>query len=418
MSRSKPVPNARAASAALRREIQARAVAPPAPRMAGNRLNSAWSQADRALGGWLPGGGVANPLSGTVRAATDWKRAATLQDVKQQAVSSGSAGDALGFLGVPVLGAAAQGIQKLIKPLASRGTTPSLNTYVNRASAQQRVVQSADQYLGRMGSGVLPYAMATGTSKVPVSAMIDIGEASSTGPIGPHYRPENLGTKGTVNVFSNSTPGWVIAHEFGHAADHVKRPKAWMDFNQMSKFSEAQERRFINNARGRMLSPGAIVSSAAFAGGGDRKRSVLEAGVEGGFLGIAANWDLLSKEVLADVHGRRIARNAGVPWNERQNFAAKSSYVLGTGGTGFIQGIAGEVAARAGDFAVKNFNDAVMDPAMRVLRGGPSRTEKSLEQYGYNPNEHVLEGGPGQSMRIRPRTHAGRFVNNFAIPNP
>jgi hypothetical protein len=304
MSRSKPVPNARAASAALRREIQARAVAPPAPRMAGNRLNSAWSQADRALGGWLPGGGVANPLSGTVRAATDWKRAATLQDVKQQAVSSGSAGDALGFLGVPVLGAAAQGIQKLIKPLASRGTTPSLNTYVNRASAQQRVVQSADQYLGRMGSGVLPYAMATGTSKVPVSAMIDIGEASSTGPIGPHYRPENLGTKGTVNVFSNSTPGWVIAHEFGHAADHVKRPKAWMDFNQMSKFSEAQERRFINNARGRMLSPGAIVSSAAFAGGGDRKRSVLEAGVEGGFLGIAANWDLLSKEVLADVHGR------------------------------------------------------------------------------------------------------------------
>lgn len=34
-------------------------------RMAG----SLWSQADRALGGWLPGGGTANPLSPTVRSA-------------------------------------------------------------------------------------------------------------------------------------------------------------------------------------------------------------------------------------------------------------------------------------------------------------------------------------------------------------
>jgi hypothetical protein len=85
MSRSKPVPNARAASAALRREVQSRAAAPSAPRMAGNTLErpaanrlmagsrglvrglvNAYQSVDRATGGILPGGGTGNFASGAV----------------------------------------------------------------------------------------------------------------------------------------------------------------------------------------------------------------------------------------------------------------------------------------------------------------------------------------------------------------
>jgi len=43
--------------------------ATPAARSIMGAVQGAWSRADRAVGGWLPGGGTANPLSGVVRSS-------------------------------------------------------------------------------------------------------------------------------------------------------------------------------------------------------------------------------------------------------------------------------------------------------------------------------------------------------------
>jgi hypothetical protein len=263
-----------------------------------------------------------------------------------------------------------------------------------------KVLNSAHKYLGEMGSGVNQGAMiedatrdAKGLEPAPRPAkgkMIDFSTDGS--PIGPAYQPVGSAyLKGKVAI-NQDTPAWVLAHEFGHAADHVKRPGSFTSTDQLQNMPRSQQEGYVNSARSRMTGASAGVGTL-FARPGDGNRSVLEAGVQGALLGLASNWDTLAKEARADIHGMRIARNAGVPWNTKQNLAAKGSYVLGTAGPGFIQGAAGEVISRGVDQASKVLKDAVVDPALRNVRGGDSPAEQSLRKYGYNPEQYAL-GAP------------------------
>jgi hypothetical protein len=63
--------------------------------------------------------------------------------------------------------------------------------------------------------------------------------------------------------------------------------------------------------------------------------SLFSAGIEGAYGGLGASQQVLRKEIMADRFGMPIAKEAGVPWNTRQNILAKSTYALGATAPGF-----------------------------------------------------------------------------------
>lgn len=360
-------------------------------------IQGAWAGADKALGGWLPGGGVANPASGAVRGASK----AVLGGGVLSAVPRSALGDVAGAGGYFGIAATAGALNPALRKIAGNGGQPSVKVM----GQQMDVLQSAHRYLGELGSGVNQaatfddmYRNARGLEPAPRPAkgkMVDFGMEGS--PVGPVYQPVgSTSLKGKVTV-NQDTPAWIIAHEFGHAADHVRRPGSFATIDQLQNMPRSQQETYVNNARLRMTGASAGVP-ALFARPGDGNRSVLEAGAQGALLGLASNWDMLAKEARADIHGMRIAKNAGVPWNTKQNLAAKGSYVLGTAGPGFIQGAAGEVISRGVDQASRVLKDAVVDPALRSVRGGDSPAEQSLRKYGYTPNEYALDAPSGQGQ--------------------
>ena len=358
-------------------------------------LKGAWGQADRALGGWLPGGGVANPASNVVRG------------VSQAALGGGamkpvldrlkpSLNDGLGFLGIGGLGAGAAAVQKGMR---GSGIVGPLKPSVQTISEQMKVLKSSHGYLDGLQSGVKDYnERILGTpSKMPSSAMVDLEYGA--GPMGPHFEPQNTAVKGTVRV-NSGTPAWVWAHEFGHAADHIKRPGAFL-----TEMDEEAARRL----RTRNASPGSILAFKGGASGEDRDKGLLAAGAEGALLGLASQWDMLSKEVLADVHGRKIAKSAGVPWNERQNAFAKGTYAIGAAGGGYVQGVYAEALNRAAEKAARITKDALIDPLARRIRGADSTTEAQLRQYGYNPRDYALDKDT-EGAQVRRRHPLGSAV--------
>ena len=360
-------------------------------------IKGSWNKADAALGGWLPGGGVANPASGAVRAVSKAAlNGGVLSALPREVVPASM--DALGALGVPALGMAARTLQPRLKEIVG---DPFKDPTVGELGKQHKILESAHNYLRGIGSGVKPVAHfekifleGKGLKPIPSppgSAMIDF-ETYGAGLAGPHFSPgESRDAKGMVRV-NPGTPAWVWAHEFGHAADHIKRPGAFLEEQQFRGMSSEQKRGLQNSARLRPGSPGVATLWSRPASG---DRSVLEAGAEGALFGLAANWDTLSKEVIADIHGRKIAKDAGVPWNNRQNMAAKGSYALSTAGPGFVAGVAEEVASRGTDQAVRVLKDGVIDPIGRRLRGGDSSVEQGLRKYGYDPKLYTLDGSQG-----------------------
>jgi hypothetical protein len=308
--------------------------------------------------------------------------------------------DALGALGVSAIGMAGRTLQPRLQEIVGH---PFKDPTVGELQKQHKVLESAHSYLGGIGSGVTPVAdfermVREGKglkpiSSPPFSAMIDF-ETAGTGTVGPHFEPQGSSrAKGTVRV-NPDTPAWVWAHEFGHAADHVKRPGAFLEEEQFRRMSSEQKGALNNSARLR-TGGGSAGAATLWSRPASGDRSVLEAGAEGALFGLAANWDTLSKEVIADIHGRKIAKDAGVSWNNRQNLAAKGSYALGTAGPGFVAGVAEEVASRGIDQAVRVLKDGVIDPIGRRLRGGDNSVEQGLRKYGYDPKLYALDGSQG-----------------------
>lgn len=367
-------------------------------------LQSAWSKADKNLGGWLPGGGTANPASKAVKT------------VSKAAVSGGvlsllprpAVMDAAGALGLPVIAATAAALQPRLKKVVGTGALPK----AQEMNKQLEVVKSGHNYLQRHGSGILGIDQLTGVPS-NVSARKMISFEDEAGPGGPHFEPSDsrkekpgatIKGMGTIRV-NRDTPAWVWAHEMGHAVDHLKRPNSFLTEDKFRKMPFEQKTRFMDDARLRMGGGAAGFISSRPRPNGDN-RSVLEAGVEGALLGVASNWDMLSKEVVADVHGRKIAKDAGISWDNKANAAAKGSYALHTAGPGFMQGAAGEILSRMTNQTAKVIGDAFIDPAVRSMRGGDSKLEEGLRKYGYDPREYVMD----KDFSVRGRHPAGKAV--------
>lgn len=387
----------------LYEDYSAAASANTQKRFAGSRpdvfsaLQGAWSKADRALGGWLPGGGTANPASSTVKTVSKTALGGGVLSPLPRLAPL----DAAGYLGLPAIVSSTTLLQPHIKKVTGVGAGPS----PQELQKQMNILLSGHGHLKKLGSGIAGVDQFVGAPpSVEPTRMVSFEDRA--GPSGPHFQPRDsqISGKGVLRV-NRDTPAWVWAHEMGHAVDHLKRPNAFLTDDRIRKMPLDQQGKLMNHFRLRAGGAGAgLLSSSVRPSDGDR--SVLEAGVEGALFGAASNWDMLSKEVIADIHGRKIAKDAGVNWNNKQNAVAKASYLLHTAGPGFLQGAAGEILSRGGDQAAKIIGDAVVDPVARKIRGTGSSLEAGLQKYGFDPKEHVMDAG----FSVRERHPLGKAV--------
>jgi hypothetical protein len=348
------------------------------------KLLNTYRRADKSLGGWLPGGGTANPLSRTV--------------------SSINPQDALGYLVTTTAQPVQSRIKREVQNIANSG---SWGTTLREVP---RLMSAATKQMNRLGlPGVWSTDFANTTPKnlgqgtLPAGVRVDAtGAYNMFSSMGPHYDIE-----GKVVSTGPRTPSWIVAHELGHAVDVARRPQNFAFINNPDIFKSV-----IKNEPLRQASPGALVVGAGTLKDSNQDQSLLSAGIEGALAGLGAGQHILNAEIQADRHGMPIARRAGVQWNHPQNLWAKGSYVSTFAYPGFAQGVIGELGNRA-----VNTIGGLFNAATRALKGpGLSETEQALTKYGYNPLEYKMELNNNE-VRLNRRSRQEQALYDF-ISNP
>jgi hypothetical protein len=352
------------------------------------RLLNVYKQADKKLGGFLPGGGTANPLSNTIRTINP--------------------SDAAGYLAPNLLNTAQKKVGKVFAPMVTSANEtltlkqiPALMEAASKRMTQAGFPGTWSPHV--QGKEVGEVRQGRPGTKVDLSGG-GFG-ALAGGPIFMNVNPMFGVDEPTVYVTSK-TPGWAIAHELGHAVDAIKRP---YDYSVPKGFDFTDEKAIKNigtREMTRAASPGAIVTGFGSLKNDDR--SLLGAGIEGALSGIGASQQMLRKEVMADRFGMPIAKEAGVPWNTRQNILAKSTYALGATVPGFSQGVVAELLGRGAD-ALGNLTNT----AIRAFQGPQlNSTEQALVQYGYDPSKYKMSK-PGAEIKIKKRNNAEQALYNY-----
>lgn len=352
------------------------------------RLLNAYQKADKTLGGFLPGGGTGNPLS--------------------NAVKSVNPADLAGMYAPKILNTAQRKVGKVFKPMV---------TSANEAVTMKQIPALMDAASKRMKEAGFP---GTWSPFVPGK---EIGEAKqgrlptkvdlsgggfgalAGGPIFMNANPLFGVDEPTVFV-SSKTPGWAIAHELGHAVDAIKRPYDYALPKGFDLSNEEAMKQIGSREMTKAASPGAIVTGFGSLKNDDR--SLLGAGIEGALSGIGASQQVLRKELMADRFGMPIAKEAGVPWNTKQNILAKGTYALGATAPGFTQGVVSELLNRG-----VNTLTGLTGAATRALQGDKlNETEKALAQYGYNPSQYSLSK-QGNEIKLSGRNAAEKALYNY-----
>lgn len=353
-----------------------------------NKVQQSYKEADKRLGGFLPSGGTANPLSNVVRQINPAEVAAfyganTLNAVNKKVTKTlqnkiVSAPEALTMQQLPALMDAAS------KRMTAAGFPGVWSPFVSGR-------EIGEIKNGRIGTKV-------DLSPNSFGQLLGGPAFSDVNPMYGIYEPTVYAT--------TKTPGWVIAHELGHAVDAVKRPYDYKFPKGFDIEDEAYMKRFVGREMTRAASPGALVTGGASLKNEDR--SLLSAGIEGAIGALGANQQILRKEVMADRFGMPIAKEAGVPWSNRQNALAKSTYVLGATTPGFAQGVFSELLGRGAN-AVSGLAGA----AMRAFKGPElSATEQALTKYGYDPSKYQMSM-EGNQVNVKGRNKAEQALYNY-----
>lgn len=363
-----------------------------------NKVQQGYKEADKRLGGYLPGGGTGNALSPVLRVVNP-------QDVIGVGISR-AVEPAQRLLG------------KTLTPIALEGGNWEANKKV-----LPRLMSAASAEMNKLGKpNVWSYAVPD-TVEGPKYTFNDYMEDINAGRepryqqrpkgvevdnlgggyygfMGPHYEFE-----GNVVRVGKDTPSWITAHELGHAIDFHKHPNAFSYTKNMRSpegFEKLARQQVVQAS-----SPGALVTGAA-SFKGDQDKTLFEAGLEGALAGLGAGQKTLRAEIQADRYGMPLARQAGINWNHLQNLGAKGSYVLGAAGPGFMQGVASELLGR-GAGAVSG----LAGTAMRAFRGSQlSPTEQALVQYGYDPSKYGMSMS-GNEIKIKGRNKAEQALYDY-----
>jgi len=352
------------------------------------RLLNAYQKADEKLGGFLPGGGTGNPLSNTVRSV--------------------NLADVAGMYAPKILNTTQKKVGEAFKPVI---------TSANEALTMKQLPALMDAASKRMTEAGFP---GTWSPFVPGKEIGEVKQgkpgtkvdlsgggfsALAGSPVFMNANPLFGIDEPTVFVTSK-TPGWAIAHELGHAVDAIKRPYDYSLPRDFDLENQKAMQKIGNRELVRASSPGAIVTSVGSLKNDDR--SLLGAGIEGALSGIGASQQMLRKEVMADRFGMPIAKEAGVPWNTKQNIVAKGTYALGATAPGFTQGVVSELLNRG-----VNTLTGLAGTAARAFKGDKlSETEKALKQYGYDPSQYSLLR-QGNEIKLSGRNAAEKALYNY-----
>jgi hypothetical protein len=353
-----------------------------------NKVRGKYKEADQALGGFLPGGGVGNPLSNAIKSINP-------QDVAAFPTARGLVGSAKTLT---------KKASEMVKSSPAATTLNQLPGLMDAASNKMRSLG----YPGARSSFVpgKEVGVVRG-NKQGVFVDIDNPIMELTG--GPFYSSVNpaLSIEEPTVKISSKNPGWVVAHELGHAVDAIKRPSAYKVPFDVDNINEVQK--FVKKELLRGSSPGALV--AGFGAIKNDDRSLLGAGIEGALAGLGASQQTLRREIMADRFGIPIAREAGVPWNTKQNMLAKGTYLAGAVVPGFGQGIASELISRGAGL----IEAGIVDPLTRLAlqKNKNTKLENQLEKYGYSPDKYKLTGSVDRQININPRSPMQSAVYNL-----
>lgn len=352
------------------------------------KLLNVYKKADKNLGGFLPGGGTGNLLSNALKAVNP--------------------SDLVGLSAPNILNNTQRKIGKTFKPMVESA---------NEAVTLKQIPALMDAASRRMAEAGFP---GTWSPFVPGKEVGEVKQgrpgtkidlsgggfgALSGGPMFMNSNPLFGIDEPTVFVTSK-TPGWAIAHELGHAVDAIKRPYDYalpkgFDIENQKVMQQIGNREMI-----RASSPGAMVTGLGSLKNDDR--SLLGAGIEGALSGIGASQQVLRKEIMADRFGIPIAKEAGVPWNTKQNILAKGTYALGATAPGFTQGVISELLNRG-----VNTLTGLTETAARAFQGDKlNNTEKALAQYGYSPSQYGLSR-QGDEIKLKSRNAAEKTLYDY-----
>jgi len=352
------------------------------------KLLNVYKKADRSLGGFLPGGGTGNPLSNTVKAI--------------------SPADLVGLYGPNILNRTQKKVGEVFKPMvesANEAVTmkqlPALMDAASRRMTKAGFPGTWSPFVPGKEAG----EVRQGRSGTKVDLSGEGFAALSGGPVFMNANPLFGIDEPTVFVTSK-TPGWAIAHELGHAVDAIKRPYDYALPKGFDLENQKAMQRIGNREMLRASSPGAMVTGFGSLKNDDT--SLLGAGIEGALSGIGASQQMLRKEIMADRFGIPIAKEAGVPWNTKQNILAKGTYALGATAPGFTQGVVSELLNRGVDTLT-----GLTGTAARALQGDKlSKTEKALAQYGYDPSQYRLST-QGNEVKLSSRNAAEKALYSY-----
>ena len=358
------------------------------------KLLNAYKETDKRVGGFLPGGGTGNVLSNAVKQINPAEIA--------------------GFYGGNILNAAAKQVASRIVPAT---TSQSIETTFQQLPKLMEATSKRMKPLGYPGvwSPHIPGGTSVQNSfaekGAKVGTKVDLSEGGlkllyGNGPMFFNKNPLMGIDHPTVSV-SPKTPGWIIAHELGHAVHAAKSPYDYSLPKDFDLENPAKMQKFAARENLRTASPGAMVAGFGSIKD-DSSKSLLQAGFEGALAGLGSNQQMLRKEIMADRFGMPIAKEAGVPWNTKQNILAKSTYGLGAATPGFVQGVVSELLGRG----VNTFGD-LAGTAMRAARGEKlSPVEQSLTKYGYDPSQYQMSPRDGQAV-IKKQNPAQQALYNF-----
>ena len=352
------------------------------------KLLNAYKQADKNLGGFLPGGGTGNVLSNTLKSVNP--------------------ADFAGLYAPKILNTTQRKVGEVFKPMVESAseavTMKQIPALMDAAS--KRMVEAG--FPGTW-SPFVPGKEVGEVRQGRPGTKIDLSgggfAALSGGPVFMNSNPLFGIDEPTVFVTSK-TPGWAIAHELGHAVDAIKRPYDYALPKGFDIENQNAIRQIGNREMVRASSPGAIVTGFGSLKNDDR--SLLGAGIEGALSGIGASQQILRKEIMADRFGMPIAKEAGVPWNTKQNILAKGTYALGATAPGFTQGVVSELLNRG-----VNTLTGLTGTAARAFQGNKlNNTEKALAQYGYSPSQYSLSR-QGNEIKLKERNAAEKALYNY-----
>jgi hypothetical protein len=350
-----------------------------------NKARQGYKEADKRLGGYLPGGGTGNPLSKTVAAINPE--------------------DALGYAVTTTARPVQQALRQSLSEYMESG---KWGTNIKKFPALMAEATLEMRRLGQPGiwSTTFPSTkpQSLGTGDLPEGVQVDLQKGGFYSLMGPHFEFEDKAIR-----VGPKTPAWILAHELGHAIDFYKNPSSYSYLKEIQ--TPEGLTKFLKKEQMNRLSPGALVVGV----GGlkdDESNSLLGAGIEGALGGLGANQSRLRMEARADRYGMPLAQKAGVPWDHRKNLIAKGSYLADALYPGFAQGVVAELASRG----TEAFS-GLLGTAMRAFKGTQlTPMEQSLSKYGYDPKQHVLSM-KGDEIQLKSRNQAEQALYDY-ITNP